>query len=55
MLTKFLLGKTEGERTLGRSRRRRESYVKMCLKGICGKLSIELTSDRDRWRNLVNI
>jgi len=50
-------GKLEGERPLGRPRRRWEDNIKMDLQEVkCGGLDwIELAQDRDRWRALVNV
>ena len=50
-----LVGKPEGKRPLGRSRRRWEDNIKMDLQevgGSCGEW-MELARDRDRWRALV--
>jgi hypothetical protein len=50
------VGKPEGIRTLGRSRRRWEDNIKMDLReiGWGGMDQIELSQDRDQWRALVN-
>jgi hypothetical protein len=50
------LGKPEGKRPLGRSRRRWENNIQMDLKEVgCGGMDwIELAQDRDWWRALVN-
>ena len=50
-----LVGKHEGRRPLGRTRRRWEDNVKMDLPevGCRGMDWIELAQDRDRWRALV--
>ena len=50
------MGKSEGNRPLGRTRRRWEVNIKMDLQGVgCGEIDwIELTQDRDRWPALVN-
>jgi len=50
------LGKCEGNRTLGRPRRRWEDNIKMDLKevGCEGMDWIDLAQDRDRWRVLAN-
>ena len=49
-------GKPEGNRPLGRPRRRWEDNIKMVLQELgCGSMDwIELAEDRDRWRALVN-
>ena len=49
-----LVGKPEGKRPLGRSRRRWEDNIKMDLQEVGGMNWIELAQDRDRWRALVN-
>ena len=49
---RVLVGKPEGKRPLGRSRRRWEDNIKMDLQemgGGCGDW-MELAQDRDRWR-----
>ena len=50
------MGKPEGKRLLGRTRRRWEDYMKMDLQEVgCGGLDwIELAQDRKRWRALEN-
>jgi hypothetical protein len=55
-LYKVLVGKPEGKRPLGRSRRRWEDNIKMDLQEVgCGSMDwIELTQDRGWWRTLVN-
>ena len=52
---RVLVGKPEGKRPRGRSRRRWEDNIKMDLQEVeCGVRNwIELTRDRDRWRALV--
>ena len=49
------VGKHEGNRPLGRPRRRWEDYIKMDLQEFGGDLGdwMELAQDRDRWRALV--
>jgi hypothetical protein len=54
---RFLAGKTEGQRTLGRPRRRWEDNMKMDLqevKGGSGGDWMELAQDRESWRALVS-
>jgi hypothetical protein len=53
---RVLVGKPEGRRPLGRSRRRWEDNIKMDLQevGCEGMDWIELAQDRDMWRALVN-
>ena len=53
---RVLVGKPEGKRPMGRSRRRWEDNIKMDLQevgGSCGDW-IELAPDRDTWRALVS-
>ena len=54
--TRFLLGKPEGKRPLGRPGRRWEDNIKMDLEEVgrgCGDW-MELAEDRVRWRALVS-
>jgi hypothetical protein len=53
---KIMVGKSEGERQLGRSRRRWEDNIKTNLEKIVweGADSIHLAQDTDRWRAFVN-
>jgi hypothetical protein len=53
---RVLVGKPEGKRPFGRTRRRWEDNIKMDLQELgCGGMDwIELTQDTDRWRALVN-
>ena len=53
---RVLVGKPEGKRPLGRSRRRWEDNIKMDLQEVgCGGVDwIELAQDRDRLRAFVN-
>ena len=53
---RFLVGKPEGKRPLGRPRRRWEDNIKMDLHevgGGCGDW-MDLAQDRDKWRALVS-
>jgi hypothetical protein len=53
---RFLVGKVEGKRPLGRPRHRWDDNIKMDFQkvGCWGMDWIELAQDRDRWRALVN-
>jgi len=53
---RVLVGKPEGKRPLGRTRRRWEDNIKMDFQEVgCGGIDwIELAQDRDRWQALVN-
>jgi hypothetical protein len=53
---KVLVGKPEGKRPLGRSRRGWEDGIRMDLRetGFGGVDWIRLTQDRDRWRAVVS-
>jgi hypothetical protein len=53
---RFLVGRPEGKRPLGRSRRRWEDNIKMHLKElwIDGTNWIQLAQDRVQWRAFVN-
>ena len=53
---RVLVGKPEGKRLLGRSRRRWEDNINMYLQEVGGGFGdwMELTQDRDRWRALVS-
>jgi len=53
---RFLVGKPEGKRPLGRPRRRWEDNIKMDLQEVeCEVVDwFELAQDRDRWRTLVS-
>ena len=53
---RVLVGKPEGKRSLGKSRRRWEDNIKMDLQEVGGPGIdwIYLAQDRDRWRALVN-
>ena len=52
---RVLIGKPEGNRPLGRPRRRWEDNIKMDLREVGGRGGdwVELAQDRDRWRALV--
>ena len=53
---RVLVGRPEGERPLGRSRRRWEDNIKIDLHEVeCGGMDwIELPQDNDKWQALVN-
>jgi hypothetical protein len=53
---KFLVGKLEGKRPLGRPRRRWEDGIRMDLRetGLGGVDWIRLSQDRDRWRAVLS-
>ena len=52
---RVLMGKPEGKRPLGRTRRRWEDNIKIDLQEVGGGGDwMELAQDRDRWRALVN-
>jgi hypothetical protein len=53
---RILMGKSEGNNPLGRSRRKWEGNIKMDLRetGTGGRDWIDLAQDRDQWRTLVN-
>ena len=55
-ICRVLVGKPEGKRPLGRSRRRWKSNIEMDLQEVeCGGMYfLELAQDKDRWRALVN-
>jgi hypothetical protein len=51
------VGKNEGKRRLGRPRRRWEHHIKMVVQevGCEGMDWIDLSQDRNRWRELVDV
>jgi len=53
---RVLVGKPEGRRSMGRSRRRWVDNIRMDLQEVgCGYMErIGLTQDRDRWRTFVS-
>ena len=53
---RFLVGKPEGKRPLGRPRRRSVDNIRMDLQEVgCGYMDwIGLAQDRDRWRTFVS-
>jgi hypothetical protein len=53
---KVLVGKLEGNKPLGRKRRRREDGIRMDLReiGLGGVDWIRLSQDGDRWRTVVS-
>ena len=53
---RFLVGKPEGRRPMGRHRRRWVDNIRMDLQEVeCGYMDwIGLAHDRDRWRKLVS-
>jgi hypothetical protein len=57
VIYRILVGKSEGERQLMRTRRRWEGNIKMDLKEVgCGVIDwIDLAQDRDSWRALVDV
>jgi len=54
---RFMVGKPEGKRQLGRPRRRWEDNIKMDLQEVgCVCMGwIELGQDKDRWQAVVNV
>ena len=52
---RFLVGKPEGKRPLGRTRRRWKDNIKLDLQEVGGSRGdwMELAQDRNRWRALV--
>jgi len=54
---RFLLGKPEGKRPLGRPRHKWEDNIQMDLQevGSAGMDWIRLAQERDRWQAVVNV
>jgi len=54
---RFLVGKPEGKRPLGKPKRRWEGNIKMDLQEVGGSFGnwMKLAQDRDRWRALVSM
>jgi hypothetical protein len=54
---RFLLGKPEGKRPLGRPRHRWEDNIQMDLQelGSAGMDCVRLAQERDRWQAVVNV
>jgi hypothetical protein len=53
---RFLVGKPERKRPLGRPRRRWEDNIKVDLLEVgWGHVLIDLDQDNDRWRALLNV
>jgi hypothetical protein len=54
-LYKVLEGKPEGKRPVGRTRQKREGYIKMDLKetGLEWYDWVDMAQDRDQWRGFV--
>jgi hypothetical protein len=51
---RFLVGKPEGKRPVGRTRPRWEDKIDLQEVGLMGMDWIDLAQDRDRWLALVN-
>jgi hypothetical protein len=53
----FLVGKPEGKKPLGKSRRRWEDNIRMDLREIGWEVAdwMYLAQDKDKWRALVNM
>ena len=56
VVCRFLVGKPEGKKSLGRPRHRWDDNIRMDLQEVgCGYMDwIGLAQDRDRWRTLVS-